>query len=251
MSGLAHYLERQGVPTVVISLIREHTVRMKPPRALSVPFQLGRPFGVPGVASFQRNVLHTALRLLERSDGPILEDFPELPPEDPGAADGTGEGWACPVNLGASPDDLSDADQAKQSLRAEIARLRPWYDESVQRQAGRRLDGLTKHTPEQIAENLVTYLHDPAIASFVEGEPLSRAIKLSADDLKYFYYQAAMARPAGVTGLALDNWFFGETLAGKLHVELRRLLLTMSDPALRRVGEMSLVPHAMLHHVTD
>jgi hypothetical protein len=80
---------------------------------------------------------------------------------------------------------------------------------------------------------------------------MARAIKLCADDLKFFYYQAAMARPAGITGIALDNWFFGDTLAGALHFELRRLLLTMQDPALRRVGEMSLVPHTMLHHVRE
>ena len=72
--------------------------------------------------------------------------------------------------------------------------------------------------------------------TWIQGEPIARAIKLGADDLKFFCYQAAMARPGPVTGIALDNWFFGETLAGRLHLELRRLLLSMDDPDLRRVG---------------
>jgi len=247
VSGLAHYIEREGIPTVIISLVREHTARMKPPRALSVPFQFGRPFGAPEVPDFQRRVLRTALGLLERIDGPILEDFPEAPPDESGA----GEGWACPINLDTRPTDLSDADKFKRLLKEEIARLRPWYDESVRQQKGRRLDGLTALSPEAIADHLVDYLVDPSGASFLPGEPMARAIKLCADDLKFFYYQAAMARPAGITGIALDNWFFGETLAGALYFELRRLLLTMQDPALHRVGEMSLVPHAMLHHLHD
>jgi len=249
VSGLAHYLEREQLPTVVISLIREHTARMKPPRALSVPFQFGRPFGTPGAADFQRDVLRTALALLERTDGPILEDFPEAPPDTSAGGGDTLDGWTCPINLAKKPDELGDADKFKSLLAQEIALLRPWYDESVRRQNGYRLDGLTPNTPESNSAYLVDYLNDPAIPSFIAGEPMARAIKLCADDLKHFYYQAAMARPAGITGIALDNWFFGETLAGALHIELRRLLLTMTDPALQRVGEISLVPHSMLHHV--
>lgn len=247
MSGLAHYLERQGLPTVVISLIREHTARMKPPRALHVPFQLGRPFGAPGVPDFQRRVLTAALGLLKRCDGPILEDFPETAPDQP-PEDACEEGWACPINLGSRSADTSDADKFRSMLRQEIALLKPWYEESVRRQHGRRLDGLTRCSPEQIVDHLVGYLDDQSLPSFIEDEALARAIKLCADDLKHFYYQAAMARPGPVTGIALDNWFFGATLAGKLHLELRRLLLSMEDADLRRVGEISLVPHTMLHY---
>jgi hypothetical protein len=222
---------------------------MKPPRALSVPFQLGRPFGKPDAPDFQRLVLRSALELLERSDGPILEDFIETEPVD--GTDEQQEGWACPINLSTKSTDLNDAEKLRRALEAEITLLRPWYDESVRLQKGRRLDGLTTHSPETIVDHLVNYLYDPNVPSFVEGETMSRAIKLCADDLKHFYYQAAMARPAGITGIALDNWFFGEALAGSLHFELRRLLLSMEDPALRRIGEISLVPHTMLHHLRD
>ena len=75
MGGLAHYLEEEGIATTQISLIREHTERVRPPRALWVPFELGRPLGLPDDSELQTRVLMAALRLLEAGDGPVLEDF--------------------------------------------------------------------------------------------------------------------------------------------------------------------------------
>ena len=68
MSGLAHYIEAEGIPTTSISLVRKHSEEMKPPRALAVPFELGRPFGAPNEPDFQRRVLRAVLDLLERTD---------------------------------------------------------------------------------------------------------------------------------------------------------------------------------------
>ncbi|MDP2399466.1 MAG: hypothetical protein Q8M53_14050 [Burkholderiales bacterium] len=251
MSGLAHFIERQGIPTVVVSLVREHITQMKPPRALHVPFQFGRPFGAPDSPDFQRRVLTAALRLLERCDGPLIEDFPESAPDVATDTPDDQQGWVCPVNF-SGPKVAPDSPEAfRQRLHQEIVLLQPWYEESVRRQKGRRLDGLTTLSPRQIADHLFSYLHNQGIPSFVTGEPMARAIKLCADDLKHYYYQAALARPGRATGIAVDNWFFGDTAAGRLHIELRRLLKAMDDPALRRIGEMNLVPHAMLHHATD
>jgi len=88
VSALAHYLEEEGLATVAISLIRPQTENTKPPRALWVPFELGRPFGPPGDAAFQRRVILAALGMLERDKGPvIIEDFPDDDPRwqpDPG-----------------------------------------------------------------------------------------------------------------------------------------------------------------------
>ncbi len=73
---------------MAISLIRAQTENTKPPRALWVPFELGRPFGPPSDTAFQKRVILAALRLLERERGPvIIEDFPEDDPRerpDPG-----------------------------------------------------------------------------------------------------------------------------------------------------------------------
>lgn len=76
MGALGHYLEEEGIPTTQISLIREHTVFIRPPRALWVPFELGRPLGRPGDPDFQLDVLRAAFTLLESPTGPVLRDFP-------------------------------------------------------------------------------------------------------------------------------------------------------------------------------
>jgi len=83
VSALGHYLEEEGIATVAISLIRPQTEKTRPPRALWVPFQLGRPFGPPGEPGFQRGVVLAALRLLECKAGPvIIEDFPDDDPRE-------------------------------------------------------------------------------------------------------------------------------------------------------------------------
>ena len=89
MSVLAHYFEGDGLQTTLISLIREHTEQVRPPRALWVPFDFGRPLGIPGDADFQRRVVLAALSLLDANEGPVLVDYPE---EAPLAGEQTG--WA-------------------------------------------------------------------------------------------------------------------------------------------------------------
>ena len=98
MGALAHYLEEAGLATTQISLVRPHTERIRPPRALWVSSELGRPFGAPGDPTFQRQVIGTALGLLEQKDGPVLKDFRE---DAPASADtGDGSGWVCQMALG-------------------------------------------------------------------------------------------------------------------------------------------------------
>jgi len=68
-------IEREGITTVSISLLREVTAQIKPPRALFVPFPMGFPLGEPNNSNLQHEVIAAALRLLERSDVPVLESF--------------------------------------------------------------------------------------------------------------------------------------------------------------------------------
>ena len=122
MSALGHYLEAEGLPTTQISLVRMHTEVIQPPRALWVPFDLGRPFGTPGEAAFQRRVISAALALFERESGPVLEDFPE---DAPGEALLDAEGWSCPVALGAPPPVDAKVGSLKAALLQEFHKLRP------------------------------------------------------------------------------------------------------------------------------
>lgn len=74
---VAAELERQGIATVVLQLLRNVAERVRPPRALYVPFAHGYPLDTPGDTRRQHEVIEAALRLLENADAepPFLADF--------------------------------------------------------------------------------------------------------------------------------------------------------------------------------
>lgn len=74
---MAAELERRGISTVALTLLRDVAVKVRPPRALSVPFAHGYPLDKPDSPSRQHAVIEAALRLLERGDAepPLLSDY--------------------------------------------------------------------------------------------------------------------------------------------------------------------------------
>lgn len=74
---VAAELERQGIVSVAIQLLREVAERVRPPRALWVPFPHGYPLDAPHAPQRQHAVLEAALRLLEDPGlrPPVLVDF--------------------------------------------------------------------------------------------------------------------------------------------------------------------------------
>ena len=64
MPVLARLIEAAGVPTVVVTMMPEVAVRLLAPRVVGVEFPFGHPFGMPGDAGMQRDVLMTAVRVL-------------------------------------------------------------------------------------------------------------------------------------------------------------------------------------------
>lgn len=68
-------IERGGITTVSISLLREVTEVIRPPRALFVPYPMGYPLGAPDDTELQHRIIAAALSLLERTDVPLLADF--------------------------------------------------------------------------------------------------------------------------------------------------------------------------------
>ena len=62
---VAAELERQGISTVAVQLLRYVAEKMRPPRALAVPFRHGYPLGKPDDPGHQRAVIEAALKMLE------------------------------------------------------------------------------------------------------------------------------------------------------------------------------------------
>jgi len=74
--GLAQQvIEQRGIATASITLLEEITGKIRPPRALSVPYPLGFPLGEANNAGLQATILRALLALLERTDVPVLERF--------------------------------------------------------------------------------------------------------------------------------------------------------------------------------
>ncbi|MCX7364111.1 MAG: hypothetical protein NTV97_20045 [Alphaproteobacteria bacterium] len=219
MGALGHFLERQGIPTTGISLVREHTETIRPPRALWVTFELGRPLGIPDAAPFQRRVVKAALDLLQRTDGPLIADYPEHVEEE---ADFTG--WACPINLAPRPSD---------TLAAEIDRLAVWYDRAVAT-LGRTTVG-------------VSGLDMPAagrlIVQAMEGAlPPAQSLKEAIDDLRAYYLESASAFPDPGSSKTRKAWFWDETILASTLLALQPRLAVSAEPQHRILANLTLIP---------
>lgn len=66
----ARAIERVGIPTVSLSIVREVTERTPPPRALFLRFPFGHALGQPGHRDEHFAVLLLALTLLFEADRP-------------------------------------------------------------------------------------------------------------------------------------------------------------------------------------
>lgn len=237
MGALGHYLEREGIPTAQISLIREQTAAIKPPRALWVPFMLGRPFGVPGDADFQRRVLRALLSLFEGKRGPLLEDYPEDAP----AESLESGGFACPASFAGS----AAADRGlAEMLRDEVRQLASWHGLALRRR-GRTTVGVFGPTVDAAVAHVASYLDGNPAPPPVEGMSAGTAVKRACDDIRAYYFEAAAAQPGNLSSAAIDHWFWSDTAAARALFAIRDICLQSSDPSLRPLGKMSLIPRAV------
>ncbi len=227
-------LEERGTPTTVIALARNQAEKTRPPRALFVPFQLGRPLGTPEDAAFQRRVLLAALGLLERADGPvILDDYAE---EDPNWQDT--QGWQPPLPAAAAKP--ATAAEWQQAFAAELAALRPaWV--AAQARYGRSIVGLAGQPPEGWAGFIAGFLAG-GLPTVPQHATPALALRFLCDDIKAMYGEAAQAHGPAPSSRQVDAWFWRQTVAGALLVALRTLAMGSENNALKTVGGRFFVP---------
>ena len=76
MGLIAGRIEQRGIPTACIALVRAVAEKVRPPRALAVPFRFGAPLGEGGDEEGQLAVMRAALRLLDDAGPPpVLRDY--------------------------------------------------------------------------------------------------------------------------------------------------------------------------------
>jgi hypothetical protein len=245
VSALAHYIEDEGIATTGISLVRVHTEGLKPPRFLWVPFELGRPLGAPNNPEFQMKALKESLALLESDEGPVLiKDFAEDAPLDEDGGEEESEGWSCPINLPAPPSDTSDRETA---FINEMASLAPWYDLAKRKRGGSTV-GACDLTMEQIALVIVEFL-DGKRDNPQPGLAFSDFFLHAIEDLKAWYMEAATAQPGSSTSIQVADWFWGETTAGSLLLQLQAAFISSGDPQFKLLAQKAMVPRSQRHRL--
>jgi len=240
VSAVGRYLEEFGIPTVQISLIREHTVAFKAPRALWVPFMLGRPFGAPTDTAFQKRVLKEAISLLEYDREPVIQDFQDdAPPDQLGYDD---QQLVCPVSFPSQ----SKVGTLRERVINEVAQLQAWHEVSLQAR-GRTTLGVTGASPARLADFVTSWLGSEPEQILSDPEQAAAVnVKFATDELKSFYFEAKLAQPGQHSAKSIQDWFWFETSAGEAFLELRTKFAAEGLPEFKGLATLSMVPRVVL-----
>lgn len=226
---VARALEEGGQSTVQISQLREHTERVKPPRALFVPFPFGRALGRPNDPPLQLRVLRAALALFSMPGAPLIVD---LEGDDPYVGQSLDLPQASSVDSPVAPPRPAD----------ELTSLRRSYEAFVLAHGGRTAVGFTG-VPQRRFRALVRFLEAYAegdgsadVAERPADVSVPRFLRLAADDLKAFYLEARLhdhpSEPFGDP----DRWLWGATALGVLLRRVRDRLKASGDPVLEALA---------------
>jgi hypothetical protein len=220
---LARALETEGVATTSISMVREHTEKVKPPRALFVPFPFGHALGRPDDPALQHQVLRAALALFAEPAGPVLRDFPD--DAEPGGEPPAPAQASAITPAAGVPDDPA----------TETARMRQYHEQWVARNGGRTAFGLSG-IPATRFRGVVRFLQGFAAGEAIDMEerpadvPLPGFVRYCADDLKTLYFEGHLAMKPAAGGDEIARWFWGETAAGQLLRRVSDRLDASDDP---------------------
>jgi hypothetical protein len=220
---LARALETEGIATTSISMVREHTEKVKPPRGLFVPFPFGYALGRPDDPALQHRVLRAALDLLTESAGPVLRDFP----------DDAEAGLEPPAPAQASA--IAPAASAPEDPALETARMRQYHEQWLARSGGRTAFGVSG-VPATRFRGVVRFLQTFAGGEDTDMEerpadvPLPNFVRYCADDWKALYFEGRLAMKPASGGDEIARWFWGETAAGQVLRRVRDRLDASEDP---------------------
>ena len=227
MSVLARVLEEHGIATTTIAMVREHAEKVKPPRALFVPFFFGFALGKPNEPDYQHQVLSAALGLLKEAEGPVLEDFPED---------------SAPTAMPQASQVKSEEERPSRGAADEVTALRAFYERWVDNNGGRTAVGLCG-VPQRRFRGVVRFLEacaqgegDADMAERPETVSRAQFIRYCSDDLKAFYYEARMEQSKDADEESLHRWFWGSTAAGKLIADVAATLNESDDANLKAIA---------------
>ena len=96
---------------------------------------------------------------------------------------------------------------------------------------------------EGIVSFLASFLEDkPACSVPLGNYSLSDTLKYASEDLKAFHNESATSQPGQVTAGEVENWYWGETAAGILVRDIKKICTNHPDPMVKIVAAFTLVP---------
>jgi hypothetical protein len=194
--------------------------------------------GTPNDEAFQRKVLLELISLFERTDGPfIIEDFPE---DAPGSED-EAEVLSCPVSF--DQQDSNDPDHLKTRFIREILAMRPWYDMALKNRERTTVGGSGIEI-DSLGEFLYAFVKGELPGNPRDDVDISVTLKLAAEDIKSYYVEGVTAQPGqeDLSSKALDDWFWNETTAGNVLLELVRACSESDNEMIKMTGSHFIAP---------
>ena len=229
MSVLGHVFENAGLSTVSVALVREHAEKVKPPRALFVPFPFGHTLGKPEDPEYQLRVIAAAFDLLDRPSGPVLADFQD---------DVDAPELLQASQVPATTDSLNGTNPARANPANEVTALRELYERWVADHQGRTLVGLSG-IPQRRFRGTIRFLEEYARNGDADMKErpadvsIPQFLRYCVDDLKAFFYEARMGQRPKTSQEEIHSWFWGETATGQLVKDVARRMNDSDDAELK------------------
>jgi hypothetical protein len=157
----------------------------------------------------------------------VLEDYPEDAPP----AEGEITTLSCPVDFGQPDVELTETEKLCSAFIKEMTSLRPWYDLAVKKR-GRTTVGVSKVDLDGLGD--------------FDDISLHFTLNLATDDLKAYYFEAITAQPGqeSPSSQVLSDWFYDETMAGKVLFALRDRANEGEDTMMKMLGNVLIIPAA-------
>jgi hypothetical protein len=195
--------------------------------------------GPPNNAAFQKRVLLALLELLEAPAGPLIVDFPDDEPESSGEP----TVLACPVIYTQAADETRETDRLEAAFRREMTTMRPWYDMSLAKRK-RTTVGISGIGLEELGGFIYAVARGREPENPRKDLTMAYTIKFAAEDLKAYYIEAITSQPGQeeASSQTLQDWFWDETKAGEVLLELRKVCETSDDKMLNMIGSHFIVP---------
>ncbi len=178
------------------------------------------------------------LDLFDRPSGPVLEDFPDDEPESDIEVV-----LACPVNYSNYYQEMDEPDSRQKAFNTEIAGMRSWYDMAVSKR-NRTTVGVSGIDIEKLGNFVYAFIKGEEPDNPRDDISLPYTLKFAVEDLKSYYVEGITAQPgqSGVSSKKISDWFWDETVAGKVLLDLKKVCEKSEDRMMAMMGAHFIVP---------